>query len=48
MTIEELHRIGQYSERIQAAQGRVTVLTKAERRDLRALLQKWLDENDHA
>ena len=45
MTEEELARISLYNYRIQAAQGRVTVLTEDERRDLSALLQKWLDEN---
>ena len=45
MTKEELHRISQYNDRIQTAQGRVTVLTEDERQDLSALLQKWLVEN---
>lgn len=48
MTNEELQRIGLYKDKIEAADGNATVLTEDERRDLQALLAKWLAESELA
>lgn len=41
MEKEELRRISFYADRVAAAGGNVTVLTDAERLELRDLLERW-------
>lgn len=47
ITDEEAQRIGQYADRIKAADGSLGVLTDDERVDLEQLVQKRINDGEH-